>query len=451
MSAIAVICAADGRAWESRLLSQLSAAAHGVRIARRCVDVVELLAVAAAGQGQVALVSATLHRLDADAVDRLSAAGVAVVAVLDGDESTRDAATRLQAMGIRHVVGAAAAVEVVVAVLDTALGQRALRGGDESPQHSFALPSAALLPLERGSGRGAGFDSVPARRGAVVAVWGPSGGPGRTTVAMNLADELARLGCEALLVDADVYGGLVAPLLGLLDESPGLAAAARQAAGGTLDPEALTALCWQVETRLRVLTGLPRADRWPELRPAAMPAVLDSCRRLADFTVVDLGFCLETDEELSFDTVAPRRNGATLAVLDEADVIIAVGAGDTAGVHRLVRALSDLRDAQIEAPLWIVLNKVRPGSVRSSPSEELDEALQRYAGQPPAALLPMDLVACDAAMLAGRTLGAAAPRSPLRVAIAELAAALSGRAPAAATRRVRSGRSAARRRASADR
>jgi len=37
------------------------------------------------------------------------------------------------------------------------------------------------------------------------------------------------------------------------------------------------------------------------------------------FTVVDCGFSLEQDEELSFDTAAPRRNGATLATLLAAD------------------------------------------------------------------------------------------------------------------------------------
>jgi hypothetical protein len=41
-------------------------------------------------------------------------------------------------------------------------------------------------------------------------VWGPTGGPGRTTVAVNLAFEAAAIGGEVLLVDADTYGGAVA-------------------------------------------------------------------------------------------------------------------------------------------------------------------------------------------------------------------------------------------------
>ena len=112
--------------------------------------------------------------------------------------------------------------------------------------------------------------SRPSRPGKVIAVWGPTGAPGRTTDAVTLADELARLGQRSLLVDADVYGGVAAAMFGLLDESPGLVAACRQAQSRRLDVEGLAALCWQVGAELRVLTGISRADRWPELRGTAL-------------------------------------------------------------------------------------------------------------------------------------------------------------------------------------
>jgi Flp pilus assembly CpaE family ATPase len=230
-----------------------------------------------------------------------------------------------------------------------------------------------------------------------------------------------------MLVDADVYGGAVATMLGLLDESPGIAAASRQAANGRLDPDALAELCWSLAPGLRVLTGLPRADRWPELRATGLERMLAVCRSMADFTVVDTGFCLETDEELSFDTAAPRRNGATLAVLDAADVVLAVGSADALGLARLVRGLEELREAQIAAPVWVVLNRVRSSAVRGSVRAELTDALVRFGGQPPAAFLPLDHESLDAAVLAGAPVADAAPGSPFRAAVVELAAALCGR------------------------
>ena len=65
-------------------------------------------------------------------------------------------------------------------------------------------------------------------------------------------------------------------------------------------------------SRLQLLTGIARAERWPELRPTALERVLQLTRTRAQFVVVDCGFNLERDEELSFDTTAPRRNGAII-------------------------------------------------------------------------------------------------------------------------------------------
>jgi len=225
-------------------------------------------------------------------------------------------------------------------------------------------------------------------------------------------------------------------LLGLLDESPGLAAACRQAGNSKLGPAALAPLCWQLSPTLRVLTGIPRADRWPELRVSALDSVLGAARQLADFTVLDCGFCLETDEELSFDSLAPRRNGLTLAALDRADVLVVVGSADPLGLQRLVRGLAELGDAEVSTPAWVVLNRVRRSVVPGDPTVELSRALDRFAGRTPAALLPLDQAGVDEAISAGRTLAEAAPGSPLRAALGELASALAG-IPAPGRRRHR--------------
>ncbi len=432
-----VLSVADGAAWEERLVTEFEHGPHPVEIVRRCVDVVDLLAVAASGQGRAALLAAGLRRLDVDAVDRLQAAGVAAVGVvLRGDLSAEE---RLRSFGVTHMVPDDADPSVVAAVLAEAV--RSDGAGPAAPsaarlsQRAFADP-AISMPIPPGSGIAVAPDE-PTRRGSVVAVWGPTGAPGRTTVAVTLADELARLGAGSLLVDADVYGGTVAAVLGLLDESPGLAAACRQASGPRLDSAALATLCWQLGPRFRVLTGIPLASRWPELRPSALAPVLATARSLADFTVVDCGFCLETDEELSFDTLAPRRNGATLAVLDDADLIVVVGGADPIGMQRLVRGLAELRDTEVAAPLWIVLNRVRDGVVPGDATLELTAALERFAGRSPAALLPADPRSLDAALAAGRLLSESNPGSPFRRAVGDLAAGLAGVAVAAPRRRRR--------------
>ena len=414
-----ILTAAEGAGWEAGLLVALERGDHGVTVARRCVDVVDLLAVAAAGQARAALVAAGLRRLDADAVDRLVAAGVAPVGVVRrGDGAAED---RLRAMGVDYLVPDDAEPDVVGSVIAEAVA--AAEGA--RPGRTFGDPTAATSRVIPPTGTAPALPPST-RRGSVVAVWGPTGAPGRTTVAVTLADELARLGCGCLLVDADVYGGVIAAVLGLLDESPGLAAACRQASSSRLDAAALAGLCWQLAPTLRVLTGIPRAERWPELRTSALASVLGAARGLADFTVIDCGFSLESDEELSYDTLAPRRNGATLAILDGADVVLAVGAADPIGLQRLVRGLAELRDAEVAAPIWVVLNKVRRGVVPGDPRAELTAALDRFAGRHPAALLPHDADSLDAALAVGKTLGEVRPGSALRQSTVELAAALAG-------------------------
>lgn len=426
-----VLTAAGGAAWATDLVSALEGGDFGVTIARRCVDVVELLSVAAARQGRAALVSASLRHLDADAVDRLVAAEVAPVGVVPrGDSGAED---RLRALGIEHLVPSDADPAVVASVLVEAVRDAAAPEATARAARMFGDPSTSMAIPPGGV---AGPATAPTRRGTVMAVWGPTGAPGRTTVAVTLADEIARLGLAALLADADVYGGTVAAVLGLLDDSPGLAGACRQAAATRLDPGALATLCWQLTPGLRVLTGVPLAARWPELRPSAVETVLTVARGMADFTVVDCGFSLETDEELSFDTLAPRRNGATLAVLESADVVVTVGAADPIGMQRLVRALADLRELDLAASVWVVLNKVRRGVVPGDPAAELTGALQRFAGCAPSALLPLDRESLDAALATGRSLAEARPSSQLRRAVGELAAALTG-VPARSQRRGR--------------
>lgn len=418
---VPVLIAAGGAAWEADLVAALDSSGGPIQIARRCVDVVDLLAVAAAGQGRAALVDAALRRLDADAVDRLRAADVVSVGVVPrGDSAAED---RLRALGIAQVVPADADPGVVASVLVAAVEQDD-RTEPARPERTFGDPATSMAVPPRGE---AGDDAAPpARRGTVLAVWGPTGAPGRTTVAITLADELARLGSSALLIDADVYGGTIAAELGLLDESPGLAAACRLAAGTRLDGAGLAGLCWQLRPDLRVLTGVPLASRWPELRPTAIGAVLAAARQLADVTVVDCGFCLETDEELSFDSLAPRRNGATLAVLDAADSVVVVGAADPIGMQRLVRGLAELRDAEIEATPQVVLNRVRRGVVPGNPNDELGGALEQFAGVRPAAMLPYDREALDAALASGRSLGEARPNSAVRKAVVAFAAQFAG-------------------------
>ena len=436
---VPVLTAVTDAVWEADLVSAFEHQDFGVVVIRRCVDLADLLAAAAAGTARAVILSADLRRLDRDALARLATAGVAVIGLVaqGGKPGTSDdAERRLRQLGVRHVLAADAGPALISAEVTTAIADGVATGGLDPLRLGYADPRAAL-PDVPALALVPGEDAVDRVDGRLVAVWGPTGAPGRTTIAVVLATEAARLGCPSLLADADCYGGVIAQVLGLLDESPGLAAAVRQANAGNLDLHTLATLARVVGPNLRVLTGIARAERWPELRPSGLVAAYAIARQLAALTVVDCGFGLEQDEELSYDTTAPRRNGSTLATLADADHVVAVGSADPVGLQRLVRGLVELSEVLPQCRPQVVVNRVRKGPINGDAEQEIQQALTRYAGIDDVVFVPYDRVSLDKAIAGGHTLGEIAPDSPVRRALLPLARRYAGVSSARPTRRHR--------------
>jgi MinD-like ATPase involved in chromosome partitioning or flagellar assembly len=254
----------------------------------------------------------------------------------------------------------------------------------------------------------------------MIAVWGPAGAPGRTTLAINLAAEIAACGHRVVLVDADSYGGSIAPALGLLDEAPGFAAACRLAASDsltTLELERIGARYSSAHGEFRVLTGIGRPSRWTELSADRVTKTLAAAALWAEYVVIDTGFSLESDEEVSSDLFAPRRNAATLAALRAADRVVAVGLADPIGMSRFLRAHVDLLEIVPETRVDVIVNRVRASAVGLNPFGQVTSTLARFGGIEASAQLPEDRVGVDGAVLTGRTLRDAVPKSPVRAAM----------------------------------
>lgn len=415
--------------WETAFVTALDRT-HDVTLVRRCADLADLLAAAAAGLADVAIVSADLRGLDRDALSQLNAQRVRAVGAVSGDDENEE--RRLRQLGVGTILSVGAQPDEIERALSAGGATRApdglevLLGNDPD---GLMLPGTAANDHRDGSTLAAltteleltgEADSDGPTTGRIVAVWGPTGAPGRTTLAVNVAAELAGAGVSTLLVDADTYGASIAQALSLLDEAPGMAAAARASELGTLDLPVLARLSPAVGKDLRVLTGIPRADRWPELRASAVEQVLRLGRQLVEVVVVDCGFSIEADEELSYDTLAPRRNATTLVALEEADDLLVVGSAEPVGLQRLVRAVQDIGAVQSPKP-QVVINRVRAAAVGSKPERRITEALARFAGMDDLTFLPFEPDSLDAAMLAGRSLVEQAPRSAIRLAIRALA------------------------------
>ncbi|MFN8189290.1 MAG: hypothetical protein U0R78_02430 [Nocardioidaceae bacterium] len=384
---LCVLLAAAGAAWEATAMGVLAAHPELV-VLKRCVDVDDLLATAASGQADVALVAIDAPGLDGAAVERLRRHQVRTVAVADARPATTDAAAARSAR-----IGAAALVhDDALADLPALLTSLdALDDGPVGPDDELSDPWPEAL-------------GVGPQEARVITVWGPAGAPGRTMVAAAVAAELARRGDRTVLVDADPYGGAVAQQLGILDEVSGLLAAARLAATGSVSerlPSLVRAIGGRLlDGRLEVVTGLPRADRWSELRPGAVEALVEAARRRGH-VVVDTGFSLESDPAAEM-AGRPSRNGPTLAAIQAADEVLVVGTPDPVGLSRLARALVELRETVAPRAVRVVVNRHR-ASLGWSERDivAMIEGFSRVAG---VWFLPDDTAAVDRALVAGETL-----------------------------------------------
>ncbi|MEO5534741.1 MAG: regulator [Pseudolysinimonas sp.] len=385
---------------------------YGHRVVAEVPDADALAPRIAVAKPEVVIAAASAPHLSARLVAACDAHGVRLVVVGDTPRERKFAAS--------------------LGVVDPVPGPPAwtlLTPGSGIPVRAVPLVAPVVAPrpaptadeLAEGASRRSAGPVAPTSRGQVVAVWGAGGAPGRTSLAIALAGELAAAGVSVALADADTHGASVAPSLGLLDEAPGFAAACRLAGTASLTLAELDRVASSHRGGFRVLTGLGRPSRWPELTAERVSGVLDIVRTWAEITIVDVAADLEEDEELMSDVAAPRRNGATLEVLRRADRVIAVAAADPVGLARFLRGYATVVEHTGPDRVVVVANKVRSGAIGLDPGGQVRSTLERFGGVTPAHLIPWDPASFDAALLSGRSLPEVAPRSAARGVIRKLA------------------------------
>jgi MinD-like ATPase involved in chromosome partitioning or flagellar assembly len=367
------------------------AARHGHDIVASASDAAELGDALDIARPDAVIVWATSRYLSYGLLSECDARGVRVVAAVSNDQERRYA----NGIGLYDLVdGEAGWVEF----------ENAARG---------ELPAE----VQRGEARG-----------IVITVWGPAGSPGRTTLAVGIAAEIAAAGFTVALCDVDTHSASVAPVLGLMDEAPGFAAACRLAGAESLDRSELERIGQRHGATGRdgdaggfwVLTGIGQPSRWPELSGDRVLATIAECRRWVDYVVIDTASSLKNDEEISSDMFAPRRNAATLAAIREADHIVAVASADPVGLSRFLRAHGDLADVAVTLSITVVANKVRASAIGLGPAGQVTQTLSRFGGIDAPVLVPWDVQATDAAVLSARTLAESSPKSAARLAIKRL-------------------------------
>jgi CO dehydrogenase nickel-insertion accessory protein CooC1 len=291
-------------------------------------------------------------------VDDLHARGRLVLGVYDRDELVgRDL---LDALGVDATVASDGGPAGIVTAL------RILHGDGTRDGHRARVDDAA---------RGA--------RAPVVVVAGPAGA-GSTEIAISLVQAMR---VDTVLVDADDVAPGIAARLGLPIE-PNLRTAidAVEHADGALDDQCVAL----PGGTARVLTGLPSAAAWSQLRPPELLRVVERFTLASVTVVADVAASLE---DLPVSMARPR-NAVARALVAEGDAIVAVGEASPVGVGRLLQWMGAARRLAPRTPMHAVLNRVPANAFKRG--ELVDEIAGAYATAS-VSLVPYDRRVVDAA------------------------------------------------------
>lgn len=375
-----IVWCTPGVANERLLVESVRAA--GWSIARECIDAADILAAVSVEPESVAVVSTAIQRVDAPLwADVCARAAYVIVVRGAGESSIPPSPSR----------GARAAIEAEPAILLKEL----LHGGSPFFEASDV--------------------SQPDGRGVVIGVWGTSGAPGRTTIAIALSEACTRLGLRTLLIDADTHGPSIATSLAITEQSSGVLLACKHAEQGSLDVTAMERAMRSVKPGLDVLTGLDDPVRWAEVRGQAFARVLHACRTVADVTVVDVHSCIESTSD-PVTGMRGERNGIARVTLTEADHAILVSRPDPVGVARLVQSLAVAGEVAGDRSPHVLVNRIQ----RSWQLREVRHVLSRTGFAAEVEGVPEDSTVSKAAAR-GSLLGEVRTRSSAQSSVRRLA------------------------------
>lgn len=359
MSEVRVGLALGPSETESQLVQLLLRGRLGCAF-HRCLDVVDLGARCELGEFSVVVVDPQYPRLSSTVLTRAQDAGVRLI----GLAGTEHDFGQLRDWGI----------DDVVRVDDRDLAMTCEKLAD----------LVATKPRDDSGPRARpGRSRAMIGNGTLTAVWGPPGAPGRTSVAVALA-QAASGSLNTILIDGDTTNHGLASHLALVESTSGLIAAVHHAERGQLGDDALRRLALTLSPRLCVLTGLPHVARRTELRMAGARRLWNVATSTFGSTVVDVGHGIDDligSWSDSFGEFEQPTHVPAATALASCNVLVAVTGCEPAAVSRMLSHLPSVRALNPDAQMKIVVNRVRkPVLAGPAAQRDLAEYLQTTCG-----------------------------------------------------------------------
>ena len=256
--------------------------------------------------------------------------------------------------------------------------------------------------------------------GKVIVVWGTAGS-GKSTIALNLTAALANKGEQVLLIDADTTSASQVAQLALAEYPAGLAPMCRFARQNRLSQETFGRQTIRLKDSGATFTFVPgiNPERWPEVTPQSVDAILNFAMGNFDRVVIDTGS--NTESQLHSNNSPQGRFEFTRWLIARADILLTPISADPVSLDRFIRQVGDLRELRGERPVTLVINKHRTKALGPNAKRELASTLRNLGGFKIAAYLPEDHRTLDVSLRNGTTVFGVRSASPLRKALKQLA------------------------------
>jgi MinD-like ATPase involved in chromosome partitioning or flagellar assembly len=240
----------------------------------------------------------------------------------------------------------------------------------------------------------------------LISTWSAAGSPGRTTIALALAAELAELGKNVFLLDADTYAPSIELVLGLVDHPAGLAAACRLVGQERFDLEQLQRLSTRVAVgagELTVMTGLSSESRWAEVSSEKLDDLLMVAGEHFDYVILDVAS--PTAEGLQASNSSVDRNAVVRWAIGYSDYVVAICAADPVGVSRFLEAMVRLAELKPTGQVLTLVNRLRSSVLGPSAKQQIIDSLERLGQITVSGFVPDDPVAADSAIRTSLPIG----------------------------------------------
>ncbi|WP_216379147.1 hypothetical protein [Arcanobacterium phocae] len=362
---------------DSAVLAQLAETSQTHLIARRCADLVEVLAGARARVAQMAIVSEDLDGLDMTAIAELRQ--YVAVALVAGSRSSCDSDAR------RYLSN--------VDVLSPLPHEIANRIRETKGLGKPSVVSDDVFVSSRQSSHG-----------VLTVFWGPAGSHGRSALVRDCSVLLSERH-RVLACDGDNFSPSLAQLFDV-EESSGLIGVARMIdQGRKVDIDGMLSALSPMFGNVSLLAGMNTGQRWREIS-----------RFVADrlWSVLCAEFeCVVVDSAGGLDDRAERldRWSLTRSVVDQADIRLHVATATPIGLRRLIEHWDALSEAHVEHEA-VVLTSLRSTALGPRPLFQAQNVLREVGiGDIPIFGIRDDRNRLDKVLIQGSSMPVSFPKS----------------------------------------